>query len=90
MAKKMKAEMAAGTPGGSGRMTTSINSAENGYIIHTSSEGMGKDRSYTSKTFVAPTHDAALRIASQHMESCGLKAKGKKGKGKSKIATSKR
>jgi len=79
--------------GGSGRVTTSIDSAENGFIIHTSSEGRGPGSSYVSKTFVAPDHAAAMRIASAHIESCGLKSKGKKNKGKkgkSKIVISKR
>jgi hypothetical protein len=93
MAKKKAQSGPASTEGGSGRVTTSIDSAENGFIVHTSSEGRGPGSSYVSKTFVAPTHDAALRIASAHIECCGAKAKGKKGKGKkgkSKIATSKR
>ena len=93
MAKK-KAEAASPSMGGrSGRVTTSIDSAENGFIVHTSSEGSGPGSSYVSKTFVAPDHAAALRIASAHIESCGPKTKGKKGKGKkgkSKIAVSKR
>jgi hypothetical protein len=93
MAKKKSQSASPSMGGGSGRVTTSIDSAENGFIVHTSSEGSGPGSSYVSKTFVAPTHDAALRIASAHIECCGSKAKGKKGKGKkgkSKIATSKR
>jgi hypothetical protein len=93
MAKRKKQSEAPSVGGGSGRVTTSIDSAENGFIVHTSSEGRGPGSSYVSKTFVAPDHASALRIASAHIESCGPKSKGKKGKGKkgkSKIATSKR
>jgi hypothetical protein len=92
MAKKKAQQEAPSTSGGSGRITTSIDSAENGFVIHTSSDG-GPDKGYMSKTFVAPDHASALRIASMHLASCGPKGKGKKGKGKkgkSKIATSKR
>ena len=81
------------TSGGPSRVTTAIESAENGFIVHTGSESGGSERSYESKTFVAPDHASALRIASQHIQSCCPKGKGKKGKGKkgkSKIATSKR
>jgi len=93
MANRKKQSEAPSVGGGSGRVTTSIDSAENGFIVHTSSEGRGPGSSYVSKTFVAPDHASALRIASAHIESCGPKSKGKKGKGKkgkSKIATSKR
>ena len=93
MARKKAQSASPGMGGGSGRVTTSIDSAENGFIVHTSSEGSGPGSSYVSKTFVAPDHAAALRIASAHIESCGPKTKGKKGKGKkgkSKIAVSKR
>ena len=94
MAKKKAQSTGASTSGGSKRITTSIESAENGFIVHTSSDsGSGPDGSYTSKTFVAPNHETALRIASAHIANCGPKGKGKKGKGskgKSKIAISKR
>lgn len=91
MAKKRTQAIPPNASQKSGRVNASIDSVENGYIIHTSSEGQGPNSSYVSKTFVAPDHNAALRIASAHIECCGLKAKGKKAKaGKSKIKTTKR
>jgi phosphoheptose isomerase len=92
MAKKKKQDATPSTSGGASRVTTAIESAENGFVVHTSSDG-GPDKNYMSKTFVAPDHASALRIAAMHIASCGPKGKGKKGKGKkgkSKIATSKR
>jgi hypothetical protein len=92
MAKKKAQQEAPRTSGGPSRITTSIDGAENGFVIHTSSDG-GPDKEYTTKTFVAPDHATALRIASQHIQNCCMKGKSKKGKGKkgkSKIATSKR
>jgi hypothetical protein len=93
MARKSKGNAAMGPISGMGedRTSVSIEGAENGSVIRVSSGG--PEKPYTSKTFVAPTHDAAVRIASSHMEACGPKGKGKKGKGKkgkSKIQTSKR
>lgn len=91
MARKKSKTISQGEPQRSGRVNASIDSVENGYIVHTSSEGGGPNGSYVSKTFVAPNHNAALQIASAHIECCGLKAKGKKAKaGKSKIRTTKR
>jgi len=89
MAKKRTRTISQNEPQRSGRVNASIDSVENGYIVHTSSDGGGPNGSYVSKTFVAPNHNAALRIASAHIECCGLKAKGKKAKA-GKTRTTKR
>ena len=91
MAHRSKGTMVAGPGDGPERSSASIDSAENGFIVHTTSEG--GNSGYKQRTFVAPNHAAALRIASTHMQECALKgkSKGKKGKrGKSKIRTTKR
>lgn len=91
MAKKRTQAISQNALQRSGRVNASIDSVENGYIVHTSSEGQGPNSSYVSKTFVAPDHNAAIRIASAHIECRDLKAKGKKAKsGKGKTRTTKR
>ena len=92
MAKKKAQNSIPSTSEGPSRVTTAIENAENGFVVHATSEG-GPDKAYKTKTFVAPDHTSALRIAAQHLASCGPKGKGKTGKGgkgKSKIAISKR
>ena len=88
MAKRNQATSAPAQASGGGRCTASIDSAENGFIVHTGSEGSGKNAKYESRTFVAPNHTAAIRIAAAHIQGRGVKAKGKKGK--KKVAASKR
>ena len=79
MAKKKKQIVQQAAPSsGEDRSSASIDSAENGFIIRTSSEN--KEAGYKQKTFVAPNHATALRIASTHMQECAAKSKGKKGK----------
>jgi len=60
---------------------TSIDSAENGYIVHVSGSSGGKNPSYYSKRFIASSHPAALRLAAHHHAGG---AKGKAGKKKMK------
>ena len=75
--------MHAQTQGGeTGRVSSAIEKAENGFVVHVTSEGGGKDASFSRRTFVAPDGRAAMRIAATHMESCAPKMKGKKAKGK--------
>lgn len=62
------------------RIHIGIENAENGAVIHLSSEGVGKKAGYTSKTMVAPDHSAAMRIATAHIASMGPKLKKKAGK----------
>lgn len=75
--------------GGSGRISVSIEPAENGSIVHCSSEGDGKNREYQHKTFVAPSHASAIRIAAQHIHSMNTKGKAKHKAGKRKASVKK-
>lgn len=45
---------------------TSIDSAENGYIVHVSGSKGGKHPSYFSKRYIAHSHPHALRLAASH------------------------
>ena len=88
MARKKKGNaVASDAPynGGSRHWSIGVDEADNGFIVHTSSEG--KD-GYISKKSIAPNERGALRIAAQHLSNIG-KGKGKKGK-KKKIAMTKR
>ena len=68
---------------GRGHLSTSIDEADNGFIVNVSGETSGKTPTYFSKRFISPTHDGALAIASTHL--AGGKSKKKKG-GKKKIS----
>ena len=59
-------------------MSSSIDRAENGFVIHVSHEGKGKKAAYTSRTFIAPNGRAAMRIANAHIQCAGPKLKSKK------------
>jgi hypothetical protein len=95
MAKRKKSkggqlELAAPSSGGGGHLSTSIDDAENGFIVNVSGESGGKENKYFSKRFISPTRDGALRIASTHLAG-GSKSKGKKKSGgKKKISFSKK
>lgn len=65
-----------------GRINIGIERAENGNVVHLSSEGIGKKGGYESKTLVAPDNEAAVKIATAHIESMGPKLKKKKDKKK--------
>jgi hypothetical protein len=78
MAKKNVQE----TPPTSGRVSSAIERVENGFIVRVSSEGQGKNASYVSRTFVAPNGQAAMRIATTHIQAVGPKTKQKKTKTK--------
>lgn len=60
-----------------GRINIGIERAENGAVVHLSSEGMGKKGGYVSKTMVAPDHKHAIRIAVGHIATMGPKLKRK-------------
>lgn len=93
MAKRKKkstgGDAVASSPiGGSGRLSTDITDAENGFIINVSGETGGKESKYFSKRFISPTREGALVIASSHLG--GGKHKGKKkGGSKKRIALKK-
>lgn len=85
MAKKKKGQSAMGiaTPSGPSRrrVDVGIEDAENGFVVRTTSEGMGKN-GYESKTHVASNHADAIKIAKTHMNSIGKKPRGKRAKRK--------
>jgi hypothetical protein len=89
MARKKKTKAQATPPSSGGAVDTAMERAENGFIIRVSSRGTGKNPTYSSRTFIAPDGQAAMRIATQHIEAAGPKLK-KKRAGKSKRATTKR
>jgi hypothetical protein len=90
MAKRKKSkggDMAAPSSiGGSGRLSTDITDAENGYIINVSGETGGKKPSYFSKRYIASDRPEALRIASSCLAGGSKKGSKKKSSGKKKIA----
>ncbi len=59
--------------------------AENGFIIRVTSRGTGKNPNFSSRTFIAPDGKAAMRIATEHIQSAGPKLKKKTG-GRKKAA----
>ena len=65
-----------------GRINIGIERADNGNVVHLSSEGIGKKGGYESKTLIAPDNDAAIKIATSHIESMAPKLKKKKDKSK--------
>lgn len=89
MAKRKKkssgGNMAVPMSSGGAHMSTSIDDAENGFIVNVSGESGGKESKYFSKRFISTTRDGALRIASTHLAG-GSKAKGKKKGGGKKIS----
>lgn len=95
MAKRKKSKksvtdsigMAAPSSGRSGHMSTSIDDAENGFIVNVSGESGGKESKYFSKRFISPTREGALVIASTHLSG---KSKGKKKSGGKKKISLKR
>ena len=91
MAKKKKGSSVpndAPYNGGSKHWSINGDEAENGFIVHASTEG--KD-GYKSKKFIAPNERAGLRLALAHIGGGAGRAR-KKGKGKksAKMAVSKR
>jgi len=81
----MNAAPSAPSSGGSGRLSTDIADAENGYVITVSGETPGKNPTYFSKRYISPTREGALSISSSHL-SGSKKSKGKKSNGKKKIS----
>ena len=75
--------------GGSGRLSTDITDAENGYIINVSRETGGKKPSYFSKRYIASDRPEALRIASSCLAGGNKKGGKKKGGGKKKFSVKK-
>ena len=82
---KKSSEIAASPTCMEKRANAGIEEAENGFVVRVSSEGLGKKKGYTSKTFVATDHPTALRIASAGFAGLAKKVRGKKG-GKKKIS----
>lgn len=82
MAKRRKGSDLAAPSSGHGhhRVNIGIEQAENGAVVHLSTERGGKNPSYESKTMVAPDHDAAARIAVSHIATMSPKMKKKAGK----------
>jgi hypothetical protein len=71
---------------GSGRLSTDITDAENGYIINVSGETGGKKPSYFSKRYIAADRPEALRIASSCLAGGSKKSGKKKSGGKKKFS----
>ena len=91
MAKRKKSKggdamMAAPSSGGSERLSTNIEGAENGYVVNVSGESGGKDSRYFSKKFVAMDRPSALRIASSCLAGGSSKSGKKKSSGRKKIS----
>lgn len=85
--KKSSGEIACGMPSsGSGRISVSIQPAENGSVVEVSHED--KD-GYKRKTLVAPSHNRAIRLAAQHLRSVGAKGKTKHKKSRHKVSAAK-
>ncbi len=84
--KKGNAALAPQSIGNSSRISTSIDEAENGFVINVSGESGGKKPSYFSKRYIASSRPQAMRIAGTHfsgaMKSGGKKAGRKKSIGK--------
>ena len=78
--KKSKDDSAPTAASHPSRINIGIERADNGAVVHLSSEGGGKKGGYTSKTMVAPDHIHAMRIATAHIASMGPKLKKKGGK----------
>lgn len=90
MAKKRKSKGMNAVPstpssGGSGRLSTDIADAENGYVITVSGETPGKNPTYFSKRYISPTRQGALSISSSHLSGSNKGGK-KKGGTKKRIA----
>lgn len=82
--RKSGGEVACQSPSsGSGRISVSVEPAENGAVISLSHEGKN---GYEHKTMVATNHGRAIRIAAQHMRSLSAKGKANKKSGKKKIS----
>lgn len=85
--KKSDSEVACAMPsGGSGRISVSIEPADNGAVVHLSHEGKS---GYEHKTVVATNHNRAIRLAAQHLRSVGAKAKAKHKKSRHKVSAAK-
>lgn len=74
------------------RIDTGVEEVENGFLVRVSSEGFGKkdEPHYDSKTFIAPTHEQAVRISTQSLSRMGSRTKGKKKNGGKKRISAKR
>ena len=83
MARKKKSKggtVAMDAPSSSkGHMSTSIDEADNGFIVNVSGDSGGKESKYFSKKFVSPTREGALVIASSCLAGCSVKGGKKKG-----------
>ena len=85
--KKSSGEVACQSPSsGSGRISVSVEPAENGAIVHLSHEGKS---GYEHKTVVATNHNRAIRLAAQHLRSVGAKTKTKHKKSRHKVSAPK-
>lgn len=88
--KKSSGDAGGSSPmGGSGRLSTDITDAENGYVINVSGETGGKESKYFSKRYIASDRPEALRIASSCLAGGSSKHGKKKSGGKKKIALKK-
>ena len=84
MAKKKRKGDNVAMPASSGEhMSTSIDSAENGFIVNVSGDKGGKNPGYFSKRFIASSRPQAMQIASSHFAGA-MKAKGAKKGGRKK------
>lgn len=92
--RKSTSDMAMPMRHGPRRVDSGVEEAENGYIVRVSSDNLKKGKrgmgSYESKTYIAPTHDEALRISTGAIQRLGSKIKGAHGKPKRKRLTTKR
>lgn len=75
--------------GGSGRLSTDITDAENGYIVNVSGETGGRKPTYFSKRYIAADRPEALRIASSCLAGSKAKAGKKKSSTKKRISLNK-
>ncbi len=72
-----------------GRLSTDISDAENGYIVNVSGETGGKKSQFFSKRYVAGDRPEAIRIASSCLAGRGLHKSGRKKGDKKKVSLKK-
>ncbi|HEX5426663.1 MAG TPA: hypothetical protein VFW94_24335 [Candidatus Acidoferrales bacterium] len=65
------------------RVDSGVEEAENGFIVRVCSDNLGKrkrgESGYKTRTFIAPTHEEAMRISMHGLQALGSKVKHKKG-----------
>lgn len=81
--KVATSDMAMPSSRGPRRADSSVEEAENGFIVRVCSDNLKKSKrgesSYQSKTYIAPNHATAMRISMHGLQALGGKIKHKKG-----------